>query len=133
MKKEIAKTKMYEMYVDTAKNRTHIIFRGFWERLDDVSNLLEDFRRVMAEVKSGFTSITDLSDMKPPSQETSQLLVEIKNIADKKGQGRVARVVDKKLIKIVSQRISRESEMGTEVEHFATYKEAEAWLDSFKD
>ena len=133
MKKEIAKKDLYELYVDTVKNRTHIIFRGFWENLDDLPNLLEDFKKVIDEVKSGFTSITDVSEMKPPSQEASQLLVEMKNIADRKGQGRVARVVDKAMTKIVSKRISRESDMGKEVEHFATYDEAEAWLDSFKD
>lgn len=133
MKKEIAKNGLYELYVDPAKNRTHYIFKGFWEKPEDLPNLVEDHKRAMSEVGPGFSSITDLSEMKTPSQEASQLLVEIKNIADKKGQGRVARVVDKAMMRILSKRVSRESEMGKEVEHFGTYEEAVAWLNGFKD
>ncbi|MBN1572076.1 MAG: hypothetical protein JW984_02650 [Deltaproteobacteria bacterium] len=133
MKKEIAKNDLYEIYVDTTKNRTHIIYRGFWENLNDVPNLLEDHKRAMSEVKRGFTSITDISEMKTPGQDVIQLLIEMRNISNKKGQGKIARIVDKALIKIVSRRVDRESDMDLDVENFATYKEAEAWLDSFEN
>lgn len=133
MKKEIAKNELYEMYIDKAKNRTHIIFRGFWKTIDDVPNLLEDFKRTMDEVKSGFTSITDASQMKTPGPEVSQLLIEMKNISNKKGQGRVARILDKAITKIVSQRIDRESEADAMTQNFGTYEEAEEWLDGFEE
>lgn len=132
MKKEIAKNERYEMYVDKTKNRTYFIFRGFWQTLDDVPNLLEDHIHAMSEVRSGFTSITDASEMKTPVPEVTQLLIEMKNISNKKGQGRVARIVDTAITKIVSQRIDRESEMDLPTQNFGTYEEAEAWLESFE-
>ena len=133
MKKEIAKNEQYEMYVDRVKNRTHFIFRGFWNSLDDVPNLLEDHKRAMNEVRSGFTSITDVSQLKTPANEVTQLLIEMKNISNEKGQGRVARIMEQALSKIVSQRVDRESEMNLTTQNFGTYEEAEAWLDSFEE
>lgn len=133
MKTEIAKNDLYEIYVDKKKNRTHIIYKGFWENLNAVPNLLEDHKRAMNEVRRGFDSITDISEMKTPGQDVMPILIEMKNISIKKGQDKVARIVDKALIKIVSQRIDRDSETDLETQNFATYKEAEAWLDSFKN
>ncbi len=74
--KIMAETEYYVIAVDPAKNRAYLSLIGYWKSRADVPRYLEDWRQAIGPLSAGFTVLTDVTRMKPPPQDVTQLHIE---------------------------------------------------------
>jgi hypothetical protein len=130
MKKRVAKDRYYEIYVDTEKNRMYTTFRGFWGKVSQVPNLLEDHIKAIKALSPGFTVLTDTINMKIPTKEINDFHPNILRIMDEKGLSKLALIPDRnKILKVSGERVMRDSGILDKVKFFDDIDEAEDWLD----
>jgi hypothetical protein len=130
MKKEIAKNEFYEMYVDIEKNRSYSVYKGFWPDTDEFLNTYKsNLRKMVGQLKHGFTSVVDLRKLKVPSQKVMETFVEVQKIQNDAGVSKAARVIEQAITKIAADRVGREGDMEEKAGIFNTMEEAEVWLD----
>ncbi len=126
---EVAKNDFYEIAVDLVKNRLFLKVSGFWKSPEQVPNYVGDIRTAAEKLKRGYTVLTDLSTMKPPTTSVGQLHVEAQQTLVTYGLSKTAEVTGTAvLLEIQLKDFARQSSM-TKAE-FRTREEAEAWLDS---
>lgn len=127
MKGRSMREKMTE--VDLAKNRIVIYFDGFMT-LEEAQMLKEAYRKAIDQVRPGFTVITYAIDYKPGTPEVQNIVSSMTKMAEDGGCSKVARVVgDKPLGGMQINRLAK-NVTTYESRHFATFEEAEAYLDS---
>ncbi len=133
MKELIAKNDYYQIEVDRTKNRSYAVYTGFWKSLSLVPNYIEDSKKAIKKLSSGFTSMVDLREMKTPPTEVAELFIKMQKISAEAGFSRGARVIDAAIIKIAAGRVTRESDAEEKVRMFGSWDEAEEWLDSLDE
>jgi len=128
MKSVIAKTNLYSIEIDAAKNRAYLAFIGFCRGPEDVPNLLDDVKKACRGLKRGFTLLTDASQMKVPSREVVEIHQKSQQIWIEGGLSRTAEVMSESVV--VRMALDKYSKItGMEKKDFNTFKDAEAWLD----
>ena len=129
MKREIAKNDYYEIYVDQSKNRYYSKLKGFWQKTSDVPDYIDDHQKTLDKLSSGFTSLIDNREVKPPTQECMDLHIKALGMANEAGAGKTALVESQAIVKITGGRALRESGVEERARQFNDIKEAEDWLD----
>lgn len=129
MIKHIAKTDFYSIEVDTIKNRMYLTIVGFWRNSTVVPNYLDDIKKASRSLSSGFTILTDVSQMKTPSTEVGSLHERAQRLLIEAGLKKTAEIIpdNKAIEKMVLQRLSTKSGMVRST--FYDKATAEAWLD----
>lgn len=126
---QIAENDFYELRVDSDKNRLYAKATGFWKSPTQVPEYLADLKAALGEIRPGFTVLSDLRMMKPPTTEISHLHREAQRLIVDGGMSRTAEVIGKAiLIEMQIKKFTQSSTM-TKAE-FDTPEEAEAWLDA---
>ena len=114
--------------VDEAKNRIYLILEGFHD-LDEAIRMRDLYRDAIARCGPGFTVLADVSKYRPGAAEVQEVHGEAAKLAEAAGVNKVARVIgDKPLGGMQIDRIAR-TEATYEARNFATFEEAEAYLD----
>jgi len=128
MKSVIAKTNLYSIEIDTAKNRAYLIFIGFCRSPEEIPNLLSDVKKACQGLKQGFTLLTDASQMKVPPQEVVEIHQKSQQIWIEGGLSKTAEVMSENIVvRLALDRYSKTTGMAKK--DFNTFKDAEAWLD----
>jgi hypothetical protein len=114
--------------LDETKNRIYLFLEGF-HNLDEAVRMRELYAEAIAGCRHGFTVLADVSRYKPGTAEVQEVHAEAVKLAAEAGVSRVARVVGATpLGGMQIDRIAR-TEVSYDARNFATYKEAEAFLD----
>jgi hypothetical protein len=118
---------VYEVRVDTNKNRLYLILKGF---LKD-GQAKEAADQVIAgidKLKPGFDIITDIREFKPMSPKGSDEIARGQQYAKDKGVRRIVRVVGREVIGGMQfDRVAQNTEVGGE--YTESIENAEALLD----
>jgi len=121
---------MTESYVryDEKKNRIYLYMEGFHD-LKEALRLKEEYRKAIEKCRPGFTVLVDVTKYKPGSEEVQKVHAEASKMDAEAGVSKVARVVGKTpLGGMQLNRISR-TVGNYPAKNFATFEEAEAYLD----
>jgi nucleotide-binding universal stress UspA family protein len=117
--------------VDEEKNRIYLFLEGFHD-LDEAVRMRDAYGEAIAGCRPGFTVLADVTRYKPGAAEVQEVHAEAVKLAEEAGVRAVARVVgETPLGGMQIDRIAR-TEAGYEARNFATYDEAEAFLDSLE-
>jgi hypothetical protein len=129
MMAQIASTPFYSINADTGKNRIYYTITGTWKSPSDVPNYLEDIKKAVRQVKSGFTILTDLTHAKTAMPEIKKLHEQAQSILISAGLSKVAEVFPEKdyILKMQVDKIAQATKMVKK--EFINKKEAEEWLD----
>ncbi|UCC84492.1 MAG: hypothetical protein JSW46_06080 [Gemmatimonadota bacterium] len=115
--------------VDEEKNRIYLFLEGFHD-LDEAVRMREAYGEAIASCRPGFTVLADVRRYKPGAAEVQEVHAEAVKLAEDAGVRAVARVLgETPLGGMQIDRIAR-TEGAYEARNFATYDEAEAFLDS---
>ncbi|MBN2532289.1 MAG: hypothetical protein JXB88_05330 [Spirochaetales bacterium] len=126
---EIANNDFYSMKVDESKNRFYLTIEGFWETGDQVPEYLDDLKKAVKHLSNGFTILSDLIQMKTPTQEIGALHVKAQKYLIDSGLSKTAEVHPLSMIaKMTVDRFSEES--GMKKGMFSSKEEAEKWLNA---
>ena len=129
MKKEIAKNDYYEIYVDQTKNRYYFLLVGLWQYPSEIPDYLDDIKKTADSLSPGFTGLADTRKIKMPAQKVMELHAKGFQIFGKAGLRKVAFVYDKTIIKIASEKVSKNGGVDEQLRLFKDMNEAEDWLD----
>ncbi len=129
MKQEIKKNDSYEIYVDKTKNRFYIKFIGYWQDPSEVPDYLDDHKKALGFLSSGFTVLTDTRDMKTPPPKIMELHGKGLQMLNDAEMGKLALVVEQAIVGIGGRRATREAGLEETTRQFNDIKEAEDWLD----
>ena len=128
MKTQITQTPYYTIAVDPTKNRLYIRIISQWKRVADVATYLADIQWAIRQVHSGFTVLTDLTQMLSPSPEINAAHAQAQMECMKAGCRMTAEVHSEDFMKHwIADKFSKQSKMEKKV--FINPAEAEAWLD----
>lgn len=125
----IAQTPQYELLVSKIKNRVYLRIIGFWRSPEQVSNYLSDWARALAEIKPGFTLLTDAREMKIHPASVRVLHQEAQAMVVSAGVRQVAEVQKDMIAEMQLDGVSLETNMPKK--NFTDVQEAERWLNSF--
>lgn len=124
---EIRSNKYYTIKVSPKKNRAYLKIIGYWRNVSIVPDYLDDWNKALSYLKSGFTLLTDASEMKihPPDvkslHEQAQLLVKNKNVV------KVAEIISDDVATFQLDAVAKLTKFPKQ--NFRSYEEAEKWLD----
>ncbi len=114
--------------VDGAKNRIYLDLQGFHD-LEEAQRLRDLYAEAIQKCRPGFTVLADVSKYRPGAAEVQEVHGEAAKLAEAAGVNKVARVIgDKPLGGMQIDRIAR-TEATYEARNFATFEEAEDYLD----
>jgi hypothetical protein len=118
--------------LDPEKRRIYLCFKGFLS-LDQVRELAEEYRRVIAQVGRGYTVLSYFKGFKPGTPEIQEVMSEMIKMASHAGCRKAARVGGGSVLGPMQlQRLSKE--LATYAHRVcSTWEEAEAYLDSDED
>jgi hypothetical protein len=129
--KKIAKNSFYEISVDAEKNCIYVTFHGFWEKLSQVPNFLEDHIKAIKALSPGFTVLANTLDMKIPTKEINDYHHKILKMMDKEGLRKLAFIsASNRILRVSGKRVIKSSGILDKVRFFGDIEKAEEWLDS---
>ena len=123
----IAQTPQYQISVQKEKNRAFLKINGFWRNAEQVSNYLTDWEKAVAELKPGFTLLTDATEMKIHPTSVRELHEKAQAYVIKAGVRKVAELQLNKVAELQLDSVSKDTKMPKQ--NFNTREEAELWLD----
>jgi len=131
MKKQIARTDFYDIDVNEEINHVYILFKNEWKKVTQVPNWISDIEETVQYLKPGFTSLSDISGMRPPSEECHQNIVKTQGMFNDAGMKKQALIVDRNTMDLIRKSRSAHKELGTDEKmiQFDSWPEAEQWLD----
>jgi len=114
---------------DRAKNRVYILFDGFLT-VEQAKQLKEAYRVAISKVKHGYTVLTYFRKFKPGTPEVQDIVSSMIRMASQAGCRKAARVGGGSVLG--QMQLGRLSADNASYPHhnFATWEEAEAYLDS---
>lgn len=129
MTKEIAKNAHYAIVIDEDKNRVYLTIFGFWRNAEVVANYMPDWQKTIKLMKPGFTLLTDLSTMVTHPAEVTHIHRQAQELITEKGLKFTAEIKPKDFVTAFQlSKVAQKSQMP--VKQFATFAEAEGYLDS---
>ncbi len=127
-REKIASNEFYEIEIDKDRNRIYLTVQGYWKSLMEVRSYLRDIRTAVAGLSAGFTIVTDLTQARTPSEETSELHIKAQAYLINAGLARTAEIHPESTVtRMALNRYAQTSGMSKGV--FSTLEEAEAWLE----
>ncbi len=127
--KEILKNDYYSITVDEKKNRIYLTITGFWKDTNSVTNYISDLTEACRRLTKGFTILTDITQMKPPSPEVGEIHMKAQKVLVDAGLSHTAEILPASAVaKMAVDRYSDES--GMKKGSFSSTPEAEVWLDN---
>jgi hypothetical protein len=125
---QVVKNDYFEVSVDPVLNRFYFKVVGFW---DDAS-IGEDFvihaLRGLDMLKDGCTGLVNMLDLKTPPEKIKASFVKIQKHVVSKNPGKIAEVIDSKLIEVNLDETKEKS--GVETNVFSTVTDAVKYLGS---
>lgn len=128
MKTIIAKNDNYELAADSEKNRAYLKIIGFWRNPQEVSDYIEDWKKTLSHLKSGFTLLTDATEMKVHPPEVKEVHAKAQDLIIGFGVKQVAEVLSN--VFSTAQLDSVASDTTMPKKNFKSWEEAERFLDS---
>lgn len=121
----------YTLQIDKAKNRIKMHFTGYWDRLENVPHYIEHIKKLVDELKPGFTVYARIEGKKPPKLFNTSLQKQVQKIYIDKGFARTAVVLDEGAItqKMMLLVVGKLSGMNVKVFYEKQEGEASKWLD----
>ncbi len=120
---------MYEIKVDTQKNRLYVILKGFMDQ-EEAKNAANEVTRQSMLLTPGFDILTDISEFSPVSPEAAEEVKRAQGMLFRRGAKRVVRVVKNVLSSMQFKRTQKEAGAKYEVLTAASVEEAEQMLDT---
>ncbi len=128
MKEEIGKNNYYVIEVDKDLNRMYLKISGYWKSDSDVLNYINDISKAKNCLKTNFTVLTDVTEMKTPPVEIGELHKQAQKILVEHGLDRTAEILPESAVqKMTLERYAKESGMKKRV--FTNKIDAEVWLN----
>lgn len=124
----IASNPNYEILVSKSKNRAYLKIIGFWRSPQQVPDYIADWEKAVKELKSGFTLLTDVREMKIAPASVREMHTKTQSIVVKAGVKKVAEVQSDKVTELQLDGLAQDTQMPKR--NFNHIEEAEAWLDS---
>lgn len=113
---------MFQISYDTVKNRINVKIVGSIT-MDEVDTYNQEYKKVLEQVKPGFTGMTDLSEGKLFTQEVAAALAPLGELSVQKGLSKWAYYTGSSITKMQMKRM-----FGDIVICFDKIEEAEAYL-----
>jgi hypothetical protein len=123
----IRDNKYYTLAVFPEKNRAYLTIKGFWRNLEVVPDYLNDWMKVTALLKRGFTLLTDASQMKTHPREVQKLHEQAQAIILRGGVLKIAEVLKDEIAELQLDAVAKTTKFPKK--NFRTKEEAEKWLD----
>ena len=95
----IAENEYYELAFDAIKNRVLWTMKGFWDSMDVVPDFYRDWDKVMKSIKSGFTVLADLSEVKTWPDDVYEANMKVQEKLMRKGCKKVAVIIQSVIVK----------------------------------
>ena len=125
----IAKNKYYIFEVDPDINRLFLTLIGFWENAGAVPNFLTDVDPALEKLRSGFTNLVDVTQLKNPPKDVRDLFETIQKKFMSRGMAKNAEVVSSAFIEVNLDEVASQSGMSTVLRQFKSMAEALSWLN----
>lgn len=123
----IADNDKYTLKVDIAKNQAYLDIYGFWRSPEAVPNYLDDWKKATSKLRSGFTLLTDATQMAIHPGAVRDLHQSAQKHIINTGVKKVAELQLEKVSKVQLDGVSRDS--GMPKKNFNDKEEALKWLD----
>ena len=124
----ISDNKHYKIMISPEKNRAYLTIHGFWRNKEAVPHYLRDWAKAVSTLKSGFTLLTDASEMKTHPKDVQRLHEEAQAIVLKGGVTKVAEISKDNITELQLNAVAKATQFPKK--NFKTVEEAEVWLDS---
>ncbi|MFC1961074.1 hypothetical protein ACFLYO_10230 [Chloroflexota bacterium] len=118
---------MYEIRVDTNKNRLYVILDGYLAD-DKIQEAVNTTKANIDQLKPGFDLINDARNFKPLSPESTTSIAELQKYLIEHGLKQTVRIVGKEVIGAMQlERMTKDT--GYDVLFASSIEEAETLLD----
>lgn len=124
----IASNGFYSVSVDQARNRLHLFLAGTWVKADQIPNWLEDVKAGLQLVSSGFTVLTNSTNLSGVLR--LDLIVKAEQLIKGANPRKVAFIYDPKRVVAKTQMEAAAEDSGLASKQFLDPLEAEKYLDS---
>ena len=118
----------YELRANAVKNRLYIKVIGFWSAPKVVPNYLTDIKEATEHLRSGFSILADLREMRTSPASVVHIHEEGLKITKAAGVEYSAEVISDTITNMQMKKMYREHDVNDN--KFKTIEEAEAFLDS---
>ena len=118
----------YELRANSVKNRLYIKIIGFWQAPNVVPNYLSDIKEMTEHLRSGFSILADLREMRTCPASVVPIHEEGLQITKAAGVEYSAEVISDTIANMQMKKMYREHDVNDN--KFGTIEEAEAFLDS---
>ena len=126
----IAKNDYYAVEVDLTKNRLYLVGKGFWKSVDIAQQFLEYVKQAIEQLSPGYSVLADLHEFKTPPLQVGEIIIESQKLSAAT-VGKSAQVIGENMgIAMPMGRYAKTSGIQSRTQTFATWAEAEAWLDA---
>ncbi len=129
MKQVYIENKHYQIGIDKSKNRIYLTILGFWRSPEEVGEYLPDLDGALAELRPGFTLLTDLTQMKSHPQALNPVHLGAQQLLLSRGLTQTAEIVRSSFVQFQAESLSKQSAMPRR--QFSTFEEATTYLDQF--
>ena len=116
-------------HVDPVKKRIYLVFEGFLSTAQ-AQELKDAYRDAIAEVGPGYTVLSYFKDFTPGTKEVAGLFASMVEMASVGGCRKAARVSSSSVLGPMQMARIASSHASYPSRHFATWEEAEAYLDA---
>lgn len=121
----------YELQYDGTANRIHCSVKGFWRSPGVVPGYLDDWKKLLARVKPGFTVLANATGMTVlPPLEVRALHEQVEELCLEKGLSKIGEVVSAAVIEPSTSKIYRQHELVAVKKQFRDITRAITWLNS---
>jgi len=124
----IAKNDYFEVSIDPILNRFYFKVVGFWNDASIGENFVNHAIRGVDLLKNGCTGLVDMLELKTPPAVIKEYFVKVQAHVVSKNPGKIAEVMDSKLIEVNLDETKEKSGVKTNV--FSTIAEATRYLSS---
>lgn len=115
-------------HVDEARKRIYLVFEGFLSPAE-TERLKEAYGHAIARVGSGYTVLSYFRDFTPGTKEVADLFAAMVEMATRGGCRKAARVSSGSVLGPLQMSRIASSHAGYPSRQFASWEEAEAYLD----
>ncbi|MFW9994284.1 MAG: hypothetical protein ACFFD4_19725 [Candidatus Odinarchaeota archaeon] len=124
----------YEIKHDKTSNRSQLAIKGFWRSPDVAPDYLNDWKRILAEMKLGSTVLASATGMKaPPPAEVSAIHQQVQETCLASGLSKITEVVSPVITGLSTSRIYRKRGLVAVKRQFRDINRAITWLDPEKE
>lgn len=125
----IAENEYYELAFDAIKNRVLWTMKGFWDSMDVVPDFYRDWDEVMKSIKSGFTVLADLSEVRTWPNDVYEANMKVQEKLMRKGCKKVAVIIQSVIVKFQIKQATELAGMLEIIRMSEDPEDAIVWLE----